>query len=66
MANKINLNEASVDEISNIEGISRETAQSIVSYRENKKGKIESLDEIGGINGIDFYLLENIRDASNI
>lgn len=66
MANKINLNEASIDEISGIEGITKETAQSIVSYRENKKGRIQSLDEISGLNGIDVYLLEKIRDTSTI
>lgn len=66
MANKINLNKASVDEISNIEGITNETAQAIVDYRKSKKGEIQSLDELSGLNGIDLYLLENIRDASEI
>lgn len=66
MANKIDLNKASAEEISNIEGITKETAKAIVDYRENKKGNIKRLDELGGLNGIDFYLMENIRNASNL
>lgn len=66
MANKIDLNNASVEEISRIEGITNEMAKAIVEYRENKDGKIENLDELNGLNGIDFYLMENIRKASHM
>ena len=66
MGNQIDLNRASSDQISKIEGITKETAEAIVDYRENKKGDIKRLDELAGLNGMDYYLLENIRNASNL
>ncbi|MGK7390400.1 MAG: ComEA family DNA-binding protein [Candidatus Cyclobacteriaceae bacterium M2_1C_046] len=66
MTNKIDLNRASADEISNIDGITKETAEAIVDYRENKKGNIERLDELAGLNGLDYYLMENIRNSTDL
>jgi competence ComEA-like helix-hairpin-helix protein len=60
MAKRLNINNASAEEISNsIEGIGPETAQLIVNYR-------ESNGNINKIKGIDDTMIDKIRNRSDI
>ncbi len=57
----VNINEASVKELSGLSGIGKTKAEAIVAYR-SKHGKFESVDDIKKINGIGKKTFENIRN----
>jgi competence protein ComEA len=63
MITKINLNEASVEELTQVAGVGRITAQKIVDYR-NKMGKISSYDELKNISDIDGMMFRKIIEES--
>lgn len=58
---KINLNEASVEEITTLNGIGPKKAQAIVDYRE-ENGPFQQEEDLLNISGIGEKTLENIRD----
>lgn len=59
-AAKQNVNEMDVDELANVEGISREVAQAIVDHR-NHFGPFEYLSDLRKVEGIDQQLVEKLR-----
>ncbi len=59
---KININTATIEQLSEIPGIGPATAQRIVEYRQ-ENGVFSSVDEIVNVRGIGPKTLENIRDS---
>jgi len=58
---KINLNQASVEEIITLNGIGPKKAQAIVDYRE-ENGPFQQVEDLLQVNGIGEKTLENVRD----
>jgi len=59
---KININTATIEQLSEIRGIGPAIAQRIVEYRQ-ENGRFSSVDEIVNVRGIGPKTLESIRDA---
>jgi len=57
---KININEASIEELENLNGIGRNKAEAIIEYR--KKAKFKSIDEIMNVDGIGESLFASIKE----
>ncbi|MDD6301944.1 MAG: ComEA family DNA-binding protein [Bacillales bacterium] len=62
---KININTATVEELSSINGISTTIAESIVAYREIN-GDFQTLEQIMNVSGIGIKTYEKIRDYISI
>ena len=60
-AQKININSATADELVTVEGITAESAQSIIKYRLTN-GPFKNLDELSKVKDIDVQLIQNIKD----
>lgn len=58
---KLNLNQATVEQLLEIKGIGQKTAENIISYRD-LHGDFSSLDEITNVKGIGQKKLEVMRD----
>lgn len=65
MAQKINLNTASRDELANIPGIGAECADIIVEHRE-KKGRIEDVEEFAQVPGFGQKALQHLRENAEV
>ncbi|MFC1494246.1 ComEA family DNA-binding protein [Thermodesulfobacteriota bacterium] len=61
-SSKIDLNEATVQELVKIKGIGQKYAERIVEYRENI-GKFEKIEDIMNIKGIGKKKFESIKDT---
>ncbi len=57
---KININEASVEELETLSGIGKSKAEAIIEYR--KKNKFKSIDEIMNVDGIGESIFANIKE----
>ena len=62
---KVNVNTASVEELTALPGIGEETAKRIVEYR-NKYGIFYSLDELGKVKGIGENSIEKLRPYATV
>ena len=60
----VNLNTATVDELTTVKGIGESTAQKIVDYRE--KHSFKRVDEVMNIKGIGPKKFEKIKDELEI
>ncbi|CAJ1766897.1 putative protein [Aeromonas dhakensis] len=58
---KVNLNTASINELTVLKGIGEKKAQAIVDYRE-KQGKFTTVDQLADVSGIGPATLEANRD----
>lgn len=58
---KININKATVSELTSIPGVGNSTAEKIVSYRD-KNGKFSSIDDIKNVSGIGDAKYEKLKD----
>ena len=58
---KVDINTATLAELTNLKGIGDKKAQAIVDYRE-KQGKFTSIDQLVDVNGIGPATLEANRD----
>ncbi|WP_033135787.1 ComEA family DNA-binding protein [Aeromonas finlandensis] len=58
---KININTATLAELTNLKGIGDKKAQAIVDYRE-KQGKFTSVDQLADVSGIGPATLDANRD----
>jgi len=58
---KLNINTASAQELTNLRGIGQKTAQAIVEYRESH-GPFKSVDELVDVKGIGPKLMTALRD----
>ncbi|MGU5848675.1 MULTISPECIES: ComEA family DNA-binding protein [Aeromonas] len=58
---KVNLNTASINELTALKGIGEKKAQAIVDYRE-KQGKFTTVDQLTDVSGIGPATLEANRD----
>lgn len=57
---KININTASVDELTELQGIGEKTAEKIIEYR--RQNKFNNIEEIMEVKGIGESKFENIKD----
>ncbi|NCD01369.1 DNA-binding protein [bacterium] len=57
---KVDLNSASLDELSSLKGIGEKKAQAIIDYRINK-GKFKSVDDLVNVKGIGVKILDNLK-----
>ena len=57
---KININTASIDQLSNIPGLDPKIGQAIAAYRD-ANGAFNSISELANIDGIDASLLNKIK-----
>lgn len=57
---KININEATVNELQELNGIGKSKAEAIIEYR--KKNKFKSIDEIMNVDGIGESLFASIKE----
>jgi competence protein ComEA len=62
---KINLNTASLDELTTLPGIGEKKAMAIIEYRE-KYGKFNSLEQLAEVKGIGTKMLEKLQDQISI
>jgi competence protein ComEA len=62
---KVNINNASVEELMSLSGIGESKANAIVTYRENN-GNFKGIEEIKNVSGIGDSLFENIKDDITI
>ena len=62
---KINLNTASLDELTSLPGIGEKKAAAIIEYRE-KYGKFTSLEQLAEVKGIGKKMLEKLQDQISI
>ncbi|HAT05550.1 MAG TPA: competence protein ComEA [Aeromonas salmonicida] len=58
---KVNLNTASINELTALKGIGEKKAQAIVDFRE-KQGKFTTVEQLADVNGIGPATLEANRD----
>ena len=61
---KININEASVNELESLSGIGKSKAEAIVEYRKNNKFK--SIDEIMNVEGIGENIFASIKESITV
>ncbi len=61
---KINLNTATIEQLTQIKGIGTVTAQKIVQYRQSKK--FASVEELTNVQGIGDKTLEKFRDQLTV
>ena len=61
---KININEASVDELKSLSGIGDSKAKAIVEYR--KKSKFKSIEDIMNVEGIGESLFASIKESITV
>ena len=62
---KININTATLEELSQLEFIGEKKAQAIIDYRE-ENGKFRSIEEIMNVNGISVTILEKNLDKLTV
>lgn len=62
--NKININEASIDELKTLSGIGDAKAKAIIEYR--KKSKFKSIDDIMNVEGIGESLFASIKESITV
>jgi competence protein ComEA len=62
---KINLNTASLDELTSLPGVGEKKAAAIIEYRE-KYGKFTSLEQLAEVKGIGKKMLEKLQDQISI
>ena len=65
MMEKLNVNTASIESLSNIPGLSPKIGEAISAYRD-ANGTFKSLSELVNVEGIDAGLLENIKPLLSI
>ncbi|MDY6856239.1 MAG: helix-hairpin-helix domain-containing protein [Thermodesulfobacteriota bacterium] len=61
VAPKVNINSATADELVVLEGITSESAESIIKYRMTN-GPFKNLDELSKVKGIDVELIKSIKE----
>lgn len=61
---KININTASVEQLTQLSGVGPATAQKIVEYRQEKK--FNSVDELTNVKGVGEKTLEKFRDQLTV
>lgn len=59
--NKVNINKATVSELTTVPGIGASTAEKIVSYRE-ENGKFKEIEDIKNVSGIGANKYESMKD----
>lgn len=62
---RFDLNEASAEELQNIDGIDGQQAHAILEYRASH-GAIQSWDELAKLPGFDPQILDNVKRAAMI
>ena len=58
---KVNINTASMDELSKLDGIGESKAQAIIKYRE-ENGNFKTIEDITNVSGIGSSVYEKIKD----
>lgn len=58
---RINLNEATAEDLERLEGIGKSLAERIISFRDSK-GRFNSIEELKGVKGIGDKLFGKIKD----
>lgn len=61
---KVNINEASIEELETLTGIGKSKAEAIIEYR--KKTKFKSIDEIMNVDGIGESIFASIKESITV
>ena len=64
-SNLVNINTATVSELTTVSGIGESRAQAIIAYRE-KNGSFQSIDDIKKVDGIKDGLFSKIKDKITV
>jgi competence protein ComEA len=62
---KININKASIEELSTLYGVGEVKAKAIIEYRE-KNGGFKSIEDLGNVDGIGSKTVDKLRDKVDI
>lgn len=62
-ADTLNLNSATIDDLTEINGIGASTAQNIINYRDSKENGIESVDDLKQVKGIGSATFDKIAPS---
>ena len=62
---KIDINSASLNELSSLKGIGEKKAQAIIDYRKTK-GKFKNIDELVHVNGIGIKTLDSLKNEIEV
>ena len=62
---KIDINSASLNELSSLKGIGEKKAQAIIDYRKTK-GKFKNIDELVHVNGIGIKALDSLKNEIEV
>lgn len=65
ISTKININKATIEELTKLTGIGKSKAEAIVKYREDNNG-FKSIDELTNVSGIGASTFEKIKDNITI
>lgn len=61
----VNLNTATVDELTTLPGVGKKKAAAIIEYR-NKNGKFQSVDDLTKVKGVGTKMLAKLKGRLNV
>jgi len=62
MADKVNLNNASKEDLMQLQGMNEETAEKLISYRE-ENGEFKSIDDLNNVEGFQELMTDDLMNS---